>query len=61
RGAIASNRGRRTAALALLERAVRLNPRDTLAPQALRVVRENRRVDVAELNREILLKAQQLT
>jgi tetratricopeptide (TPR) repeat protein len=60
RGAIASSRGRRALALALLERAVRLNPRDTLAPQALRLVREGHRVDVEELNRAILLKAQQL-
>jgi tetratricopeptide (TPR) repeat protein len=60
RGAIASSRGERTLALALLERAARLNPRDTLAPQALRLVREGRRVNVAELNRAILLKAQQL-
>ena len=60
RGAIASSRGQRTFALALLERAVRLNPRDTLAPKALRLVREGHRVDVEELNRAILLKAQQL-
>jgi tetratricopeptide (TPR) repeat protein len=60
RGAIASSRGQRAPALALLERAVWLNPRDTLAPQALRLVREGRRVNVAELNRAILLKAQQL-
>jgi tetratricopeptide (TPR) repeat protein len=60
RGAIASSRGQRTLALTLLERATRLNPRDTLAPQALRLVREGRRVNVGELNRAILLKAQQL-
>jgi O-antigen ligase/Flp pilus assembly protein TadD len=59
RGAIASSRGERSMARALLERAVRLSPRDTLARQALAVVREGRRVDVAELDREILLKAQQ--
>jgi tetratricopeptide (TPR) repeat protein len=59
RGAIASSRGERSTATALLTRAVRLSPRDPLAQQALRVVREGRRVDVAELNREILLKAQQ--
>jgi len=38
---------------------VRLSPRDALAREALSVVREGHRVDVAELNREILLKAQQ--
>ncbi|HWJ50603.1 MAG TPA: O-antigen ligase family protein [Solirubrobacteraceae bacterium] len=58
-GAIASSRGERNAAISLLERAVRLSPRDPLAQQTLRVVREGRRVDVAKLNREILLKAQQ--
>ncbi len=58
-GAIASSRGERNTAMALLEHAVRLSPRDQLARQALRVVREGRRVDVEELNREILLKAQQ--
>jgi len=60
RGAIASSDGRRAAALALLERAVRLNPRDALAGQALALVRRGGRVSVAELNRAILLKAQQL-
>jgi tetratricopeptide (TPR) repeat protein len=59
RGAIASARGERAAALGLLERAVRLNPRDPLTRQALGVVREGRRVSIVELNRLILLKAQQ--
>ncbi len=61
RGAIASSRGRRAVALALLERAVRLNPRDALTAQALRVARHGGRVDVQQLNRAILLKAQQLS
>jgi O-antigen ligase len=61
RGAIASSTGHRVVSLALLERAVRLDPRDPLAAQALRVVRHGGRVDVAQLNSEILLKAQQLT
>jgi O-antigen ligase/polysaccharide polymerase Wzy-like membrane protein len=60
RGAIASENGQRTTALRLLERAVRLNPRDQLAGQALRLVRAGRRLNVEELNRSILLKAQQL-
>jgi O-antigen ligase len=60
RGAIASARGERAAALALLERAVRLSPREALARQALALVRSGRRVDIQELNRSILLKAQQL-
>jgi tetratricopeptide (TPR) repeat protein len=60
RGAIASMRGQRAAALALLEQAARLNPRDQLTRQALDLVRSGRRVSVRELNRLILLKAQQL-
>jgi O-Antigen ligase len=60
RGAIASGRGERATALRLLERAARLNPRDQLTRQALELTRQGRRVSVAELNRLILLKAQQL-
>jgi tetratricopeptide (TPR) repeat protein len=59
-GAIASTMGERARALALLERAVKLNPRDPLTRQALLLVRAGRRVNVEELNRSILLKAQQL-
>ena len=58
-GAVASARGERSRALALLERAVRLNPREPLTRQALRVVRRGERVDIDELNRAILGKAQQ--
>ena len=60
RGAIASASGDRAAALRLLERAVALNPRDQLTRQALRLVRAGQRLSVDELNRSILLKAQQL-
>jgi tetratricopeptide (TPR) repeat protein len=60
-GAIASSRGERRVALAMLRRALRLNPRDPLTRISLRVVREGRRVDVTGLNRSILLKAQQLS
>ena len=60
RGAIASSRGERRRALALLERAVELNPRDALTRDVLRLVREGRRVGVDEVNRSILRKAQQL-
>ena len=60
RGAIASARGDRAAALSLLERALRLTPREALTRQILGQVRAGRRVDVYELNREILLKAQEL-
>jgi tetratricopeptide (TPR) repeat protein len=60
RGAIASSENDRPAALVLLERAARLDPRDPLARQALRLAREGKRVNVDELNRSILLNAQQL-
>jgi hypothetical protein len=60
RGAIASMRGQRATALALLGRAARLNPRDQLTAEALEVVRRGHRVDVQALNRVILLRARQL-
>lgn len=60
RGAIASARGERRAALELLERAVRLDPREPLTRRALALVRRGGRVSIEELNRSILLKAQQL-
>jgi Flp pilus assembly protein TadD len=60
RGAIASARGDRAAAVALLERAARLNPRDSLTRQALALARAGERVSIDELNRLILLKARQL-
>ncbi len=60
RGAIASSENDRPAAVELLERAVRLDPRDPLARQALRLAREGKRVNIEELNRSILLNAQQL-
>lgn len=60
RGAIASARGERRPALELLERAVRLDPREPLTRQALALVRRGGRVSIEELNRSILLKAQQL-
>jgi len=59
-GAIASQSGERARALVLLERAVRLDPRDPLAREALATVRAGRRVSVQALNRSILLKAEQL-
>ncbi len=60
RGAIASNRGRRAAALALLARAHRLNPHEELTSEALQLVRTGRRIDIEELNRQIFDKAQEL-
>ncbi len=59
-GAIASSSGDRAGALRLLARAARLNPRDALTREALALARAGRRIDVQELNRSILLKAQQL-
>lgn len=61
RGAIASQSGKRASALRLLGRAVRLDPRDPLARQALALTRAGGRVSVQELNRSILLNAQQLS
>jgi tetratricopeptide (TPR) repeat protein len=58
-GAIASTENERGRSLRLLERATRLNPRDPLTRQALRLAREGKRVNVEELNRSILLKARQ--
>jgi len=60
RGAIASSLGRRRAALELLTRAVRLDPRDEVAKAALRQAAEGRRVNLYDLNRSILVKGQQL-
>jgi tetratricopeptide (TPR) repeat protein len=60
RGAIASFRGERLQALRLLARAARLDPRSGLARQALDLAREGRRVSVQELNRSILIRAQEL-
>jgi cytochrome c-type biogenesis protein CcmH/NrfG len=60
-GAIASQAGAQVRSLVLLERAVRLDPRDPLAREALATARAGRRVNVQALNRSILLKAQQLT
>jgi tetratricopeptide (TPR) repeat protein len=60
RGAIASTRDERKVALGFFEQAVRLDPRNPLAQQALASVRLGKTVDVDELNRAILTKGQQL-
>jgi O-antigen ligase len=60
RGAIASARGQRARALALLERAHELDPREPLIEQALALVRSGGRISIEELNRAILLKGEQL-
>ena len=59
-GAIASESGEHQRALALLERAVRLNPRDPLTRQALHTVRSGKRVSLGALNRSILIRAEHL-
>jgi tetratricopeptide (TPR) repeat protein len=59
RGAIASTRAQRGAALTLLARASRLAPRDSLITQALAIARRGGRVSVRQLNRLILHEAQQ--
>jgi tetratricopeptide (TPR) repeat protein len=60
RGAIASALGERARAIALLEKAVRLNPRNALTGRALSIARDGRRIDVQQLNRAILIDAGQL-
>ncbi len=57
RGAIASTLGHPRLGLQLLERAVRLNPRDPLALEGLHLAQQHKRVDVEALNRSILLNA----
>jgi len=59
-GAIASVRGDRERALALLTRAAHLAPRDPLAREALDVVRAGGTVDLVALSRAILANAAQL-
>ena len=61
RGAIASASGDRREALVLLERAVRLAPRDPIARAALATVRGGHRVDIGELTLSILRNAQQFS
>jgi tetratricopeptide (TPR) repeat protein len=60
RGAIASARGERARALALLERTERLNPHEELIRELLAVVRKGERISIERLDRAILLKAQRL-
>lgn len=59
-GAIASALGRREQALARLRQASRLSPRDELIRETLSYVRSGHKVNIEELNREILLKARRL-
>jgi len=59
-GMIASQQGDQARARPLLERAARLSPRDQLVVAVRDQVRDGRRVDVAEVNRFILERAQNL-
>ncbi len=59
-GAIASASRERAVSLALLEQAVRLNPRDEVAVRALAAVRSGRVISIAGLNRAILQSAEQI-
>jgi hypothetical protein len=61
RGAIASARGERRRALALLRRTAQLSPRDELIHEVLAVVKKGERVSIERLNRSILLKARQFS
>lgn len=60
RGAIASAQGRRAEALVLLRRARTLAPRDPLVREALAIVRSGGQIDVANLSRKILRRAEKL-
>ncbi len=57
-GALASAKGERVRALALLARSHSLNPRDPLTREALELARRGQRVGVEQLDRAILQKAQ---
>jgi tetratricopeptide (TPR) repeat protein len=59
-GAIASARGQRRQALALLKRAARLSPRDELIQETLFYVKNGHSVSIEQLNSSILLKARRL-
>jgi len=57
-GVIASNRGEQAPAIARLERAVALNPRDPLTVEALHLTRQGKQLSVQGFNRAILLEGQ---
>jgi Flp pilus assembly protein TadD len=58
-GALLAQTGRRAQALATLERATRLDPRDDLARGVLADVRRRRPVDIARVNRELAARSAQ--
>jgi hypothetical protein len=55
---IASYKGEQARAIARLERAVALNPREALTVEALELARQGKRLSVQGLSRAILLKGQ---
>ncbi len=59
-GAIASAQGAQREALRLVARSVRLQPRDVVAHRTLAIVRSGEHVNLDELNRAILAKAEEL-
>jgi tetratricopeptide (TPR) repeat protein len=59
-GALLSQRGRRAEAIATLERAHRLDPRDDLTALALHRVRRGKPVDIAAINRRLAARSAKL-
>jgi tetratricopeptide (TPR) repeat protein len=57
-GLVASARGERKSAIALLQGAAQHSPRDSIIARALRRARRGRRLEPAALNRQILRRAQ---
>jgi tetratricopeptide (TPR) repeat protein len=59
-GALLAERGRKQEAVATLERAQRLDPRDDLTAGVLRRVRHDRPVDIAAVNRQLAARSARL-
>ncbi|MEA2468721.1 MAG: hypothetical protein QOJ57_2847 [Thermoleophilaceae bacterium] len=59
-GALLAERGSRREAIATLERARRLDPRDDLTAGVLRRVRSGKRVDIASVNRQLAARSARL-
>ncbi len=60
-GIIASVGGDRSEALTLLARAIRLDPREVLAHEALQLVHERRQISIVRLNRALVRRAEQFS
>jgi O-antigen ligase len=59
-GALLAGRGSRAEAVATLERAARLDPRDDLTAGVLRRVRSGKKVDIAAVNRQLAARSARL-